>query len=90
MIPRTLASTRSVRALRELRFDIVLDLLTLVNKSPTQSNPTKHTLVTPVPTKKNTLKSAKNTLHGCTACTTAVTNAVRIPTGVKDLRDQAR
>jgi hypothetical protein len=47
-------------------------------------------LVTVVPARKNTASNAKNTLHGCIAWTIAVTKAVKIPTGVKDLRDQAR
>lgn len=46
--------------------------------------------MTVVPAKKNTASSAKKTLQGCIACTTAVAKAVRMPTGVSDLRDQAR
>jgi hypothetical protein len=48
------------------------------------------TLVTVVPAKKKTASNAKKTLQGCIACTTAVAKAVRMPTGVNDLRDQAR
>jgi hypothetical protein len=48
------------------------------------------TLVAALPAKKNTANSAKNTLHGCMAWITATTIAVSIPTGVKDLCDQAR
>lgn len=47
------------------------------------------TLVTAVPDKKNTVSSAKHTLQGCMACTTAVRKAVAIPSGVSDFRDHA-
>ena len=49
-----------------------------------------HTFVTAVPARKKTVKRAKCTLHGCTACATAVAAAVKMPTGVRDFRDQAR
>lgn len=49
-----------------------------------------HTLVTVVPARKNTTSSAKKTLQGCIAWTTAVNAATTIPNGVKDFLEYAR
>ena len=48
------------------------------------------TLVTAVPARKKTVSSAKKTLHGCIAWTTAVKPATTTPNGVKDFLEYAR
>ena len=48
------------------------------------------TLVTVVPARKKTVSSAKQTLHGCRAWTTAVNAATTIPEGVSDFLEYAR
>jgi hypothetical protein len=54
-----------------------------------QDSSKKYTFVTVLPAKKKTARRAKNTLHGCNACTTAVANAARSPIGVSDFREYA-
>ena len=48
------------------------------------------TLVTDDTPRKNTANSAKKTLHGCTACATAVSTAAPMPVGVRERFDMAR
>jgi hypothetical protein len=48
------------------------------------------TLVTNVPARKNTMRSAKNTLQGWMECAIAVTTAAAMPRGVREFRVRAR
>jgi hypothetical protein len=88
MIAWSFASGSTGGRLRELGFYIVFDLRLLVMES--RNHCILHTFVTVVPARKNAASKMKKAPHGCIACTTAVAKAVAMPTGVKDLWDQAR
>jgi hypothetical protein len=88
MIAWSFASGSTSGRLRESGLDIVFDLRPLGMSS--RSHCVFRTFVTVVPAKKNAASKMKKAPHGCIACTTAVAKAVAMPTGVKDLWDQAR
>ena len=88
MIAWSFASGSTGGRLREPGFYIVFDLQLSVKES--RKNCVLRTFVTIVPARKNAASKMKKAPHGCIACTTAVAKAVAMPTGVRDLWDQAR
>lgn len=89
VVSRSLAAGCTVGGLGELRLDVMFDLFCLSFKFRL-SGRYLLTLVTAVPARKKTANNVKNTLHGCIACTTAVTKAVKMPAGVSDFLEYAR